>query len=67
MHLISKNKDERVEKIFNERYFGGDFNKLQPWHKISKKIGMSSQACINIHNRTVEQLKKRINNETIKF
>ena len=67
MNLISKNKDKRVEKIFNERYFGGEFNKLQPWHKISKKIGMSSQACINIHNKTIENLKKKVNNETVKF
>ncbi len=67
MVLISKNKDERVEKIFNERYFGGEFNKLQAWHRVAKKIGISSQACINIHNRTIEQLKKKVNNETIKF
>jgi DNA-directed RNA polymerase specialized sigma24 family protein len=67
LSLISNNKDERVHKIFTERYFGGDFNKPQPWNRVSKKLGLSSQACINIHNKTVKQIKSRINNDTIKF
>ena len=67
MSLISSNKDKRVEKIFNERYFGGKFNKLQPWHMVADVVGISSQACINIHNKTIENLKKKVNNETIKF
>lgn len=65
--MITKHEDKRVKTIFLERYFGGDFNKLKPWSEVSLKVGISGQACINIHNRTIKQLQKRIKNGRIKF
>ena len=50
-------KDKRVEKIFEMRYITGEKNKVMPWKKISEKLDMSIQGCINIHNSAVEKFK----------
>lgn len=50
-------KDKRVEKIFEMRYITGEKNKVMPWKKISKKLNMSIQGCINIHNSAIEKFK----------
>ena len=67
MNMIFEHKDKRIRTIFTERYFNGKLNKLKPWHQIAKKVGLSTQGCINIHNKTIEQFKNKIKNETIKF
>ena len=45
---LKKHPDTRVRKIFKMRYDG--LRKLTPWRKISKKMNLSIQGCINIHN-----------------
>lgn len=50
-------KDKRVEKIFEMRYITGEKNKVMPWKKISEKLNMSIQGCINIHNSAIEKFK----------
>jgi len=65
--MLTKHEDERVKTIFLERYFVGAFNKLKPWSEVALRAGVSGQACINIHNRTIKQLQKRIKNERIKL
>ena len=67
MNMIMEHKDERITTIFFERYFCGKLNKLKPWKKIAKKIGMSTQGCINIHNKTLEQFKNKLKNERVEF
>ena len=57
---LSREKDERVEKIIDLRY-GVDNNKLTPWRKIAKELDMSIQGCINIHNRFINKVKKEGN------
>ena len=52
-----EHKDKRVEKIFEMRYITGEKNKVMPWKKISEKLDMSIQGCINIHNSAVEKFK----------
>jgi len=49
--------DKRVEKIFEMRYITGEKNKVMPWKKISEKLNMSIQGCINIHNSAIEKFK----------
>lgn len=55
---IEKSKDERIKTIFRMRYFSED--KLVPWKKIAKKLDLSIQGCINIHNNYLEEIKKYV-------
>ena len=56
--FLLNQKDERVYKIFELRYFSGLGDKLTPWHEIAKEIRLSSQGCIDIHNKFIKKLKK---------
>ena len=51
-------KDTRVKKIFTMRYKNG--TKLTPWKKIAKKLDLSIQGCINIHNKHLTEIKKYV-------
>ena len=55
---IHKSKDPRIKKIFRMRYFNG--NKVTPWKKIAKKLDLSIQGCINIHNNYLQEVKKYV-------
>jgi hypothetical protein len=59
--LAESNDDKRVKKIIDMRY-GSVYNKLTPWKNIAKKLRMSIQGCINIHNKFIEQTKKELEN-----
>ena len=59
--LAELNEDKRVKKIIDMRY-GSAYNKLTPWKSIAKKLKMSIQGCINIHNKFIEQTKKELEN-----
>lgn len=59
-NLISQFKDDRVKEIFQIRYFNGKIKKT-PWAKIAKKIGVSTQTAINLHNKTIVMLKTKLN------
>lgn len=68
MKMILNHQDSRVREIFQMRYFKTKTNKLTPWKVIAKKLDLSAQSCINIHNRTLKFFKNRIKNEqTIEF
>ena len=55
---IDSMKDDRVKKIFRMRYQDG--RKLTPWKKIAKKLDLSIQGCINIHNKHLTEIKKYV-------
>jgi len=55
---LEKVNDERIKKIFKMRYSGN--RKLTPWRKISKKMNLSIQGCINIHNAALKTISKNI-------
>lgn len=57
-NLIQNMKDKRIEKIFKLRYFGA--RKLKSWNEIGKKLHISTQTAINIHNKTLGFLNKKI-------
>ena len=50
--------DPRIKKIFKMRYSGN--RKLTPWKKIAKKLDLSIQGCINIHNNYLEEIKNYV-------
>ena len=56
--MIDDSKDERVKKIFKMRYKNG--TRLTPWKKIAKKLDLSIQGCINIHNKHLTEIKKYV-------
>lgn len=56
--IIKNYPDKRVQKIFEMRYSGN--KKLTPWRKISKKMNLSIQGCINIHNSALNTISKTI-------
>lgn len=67
LNLIDKHKDKRLKTIFHERYFCGNKGKLKPWKEVARKINLSAQGCINIHDKAIKEFNYRINNEKIKF
>lgn len=55
---VKKHPDKRIIKIFEMRYSGN--KKLVPWRKISQKLNLSIQGCINIHNAALKSISKTI-------
>ncbi len=53
--------DKRIKKIFKLRYSG--HKKLTPWRMISKKMNLSIQGCINIHNSALKKIAKNLKNK----
>tara|TARA_Y100001963_G_scaffold129009_1_gene183857 strand:+ start:2477 stop:3073 length:597 start_codon:yes stop_codon:yes gene_type:complete len=58
-NLLSQIKDKRVVRIFELRY-SDQSRKKTPWNKVAKKVGVSTQTAINIHNKTVKMLKRKL-------
>jgi len=59
--LISQFKDDRMKKVFELRYFSG--LKKMTWVDIGKKLELSAQTAINLHNRGKAILKKKFDSE----
>ena len=57
---LKTEEDDRVKKIVDMRY-GSYNNKLTPWRFIAKKLDLSIQGCINIHNKFINKVKKEGN------
>jgi RNA polymerase sigma factor (sigma-70 family) len=57
--LLSSFKDERIKKIYELRYFSGG-EKLSTWNSIAKKIGVSTQTAINLHEKSRAFLKNKM-------
>ena len=60
--LLDQIKDRRIKKIFKMRYF--DNKKLTSWSKIAKKLNLSTQTVINLHNKTKKILKIKLTSES---
>jgi RNA polymerase sigma factor (sigma-70 family) len=57
-NILNYSSDKRVKKIFKLRYLNG--NKKMAWNKIAKKLNISTQTAINLHNKTIKLLKIKI-------
>ena len=55
---VKKLKDERAFKIFKLRYLNGS-RKLMPWNQIGKKLKLSTQTALNIHNKAIKTIKRK--------
>lgn len=60
-NILDQMNDSRIKDIFNLRYF--TCGKNQPWNKIGKKMNISTQTVINIHNKALKFLNKKISSE----
>lgn len=56
---LSNFKDKRILDVYKERYYGKD-GRLMTWKNISKKMEISPQTAINLHNRGRAVLHKKI-------
>lgn len=63
LEIAEGHSDKRVAKIFKLRYVDGKQNKLMPWKDISKKMKLSIQGCINIHNAAIKYIRKVLDKE----
>jgi RNA polymerase sigma factor (sigma-70 family) len=57
--LLSSFKDERIKRVYELRYFSGG-EKLATWNSIAKKLGVSTQTAINLHEKTRAFLKNKV-------
>jgi RNA polymerase sigma factor (sigma-70 family) len=59
--LLDQMQDSRVKEIFKLRYF--DSNKLKSWNEIGKKLKISTQTAINIHNKSLKFINNKISSK----
>jgi len=60
-NILKELKDDRIIDIFKFRYFSE--KKLMSWHKIAKKMNLSTQTIINLHNKNIKILCQKLNNK----
>jgi len=63
MKIVNNDPDSRIAKIFSMRYLEGDNNKLTPWKNIGSNLELSIQGCINIHDKTINKIKKELSRD----
>lgn len=57
--ILAKLRDPRIKEVFNLRYFKTDKKKM-PWSEIGKKMNVSTQTAINLHQRGLDILNKKM-------
>ena len=60
-NILSQLKDSRVKRIFSLRY--SSTRKKPSWSKIAQELNISTQTAINLHNRGIEILRKKMKSE----
>lgn len=63
LSMVESDPDSRISKLFNMRYIDSSGNKLTPWKTVSKSLNLSIQGCINVHNKTINKIKKELHKE----
>lgn len=63
LSILNQLQDERIIKIFNYRYFDG--NKKMIWKDIGKKVGLTSQGCLNLHNKAIKFLQTKMKSSNL--
>ena len=62
-NILNQLKDDRIKKIFSLRYSTSE--KKPSWCVIAKKLNISTQTAINLHNKGIEILRKKIKSEKL--
>ena len=56
-NILSQLKDKRIHRVFALRYFSGE--KKMTWARIAKRLEVSTQTAINLHNKGKKVLRKK--------
>jgi RNA polymerase sigma factor (sigma-70 family) len=62
LNLLSQLKDPRITEIFKYRYLG---HKRMIWAHIAKKMNISTQTAINLHNKGIELIRRKLKSVNI--
>jgi RNA polymerase sigma factor (sigma-70 family) len=60
-NILKQLKDKRIKQIFSMRY--SNLNKKPSWCKVAEELKISTQTAINLHNRGIDVLRKKIKSE----
>ena len=60
-NILSQLKDQRIKQIFSMRY--STLDKKPSWCKVAEELKVSTQTAINLHNRGIAVLRKKIRSE----
>lgn len=60
-NILSQLKDKRIKKIFLMRY--SRYNKKPSWCSVANDLNISTQTAINLHNRGIKILRKKLSSE----
>jgi RNA polymerase sigma factor (sigma-70 family) len=60
-NILNQLKDKRIKQIFSMRY--STRSKKPSWCVVAKRLNISTQTAINLHNRGIEVLRKKIKSE----
>jgi hypothetical protein len=61
-NILNQLKDDRICNIFKYRYCG---DKKMIWSKVAKKMNLSTQTVVNLHDKGVKLVKSKINSKNI--
>lgn len=61
-HILGQISDIRIKSIYDMRY-DSNRRKCRPWSEIAKKMGMSTQQVINLHDKTLKILKNKLKSD----
>ena len=62
-NILDQLKDKRIKKIFSMRYSKED--KKPSWCIVANKLNISTQTAINLHNRGISILRKKIDSKKL--
>ena len=60
-NILNQLKDKRIKQIFSMRY--STRHKKPSWCKVAEELNVSTQTAINLHNRGIAVLRKKIGSE----
>ena len=60
-NILKQLKDKRIKQIFKMRYSMND--KKPSWCIVAKKLNISTQTAINLHNRGIDVLRKKMKSQ----
>ena len=61
-NILSQMKDKRILELFKIRYFD---DKKMIWAKVAKKMGISTQTAMNLHNQGIKILRLKLKSKNI--
>lgn len=62
-NILEQLKDQRIRDIIYLRYFAD--NKKMIWTKIARKMNISTQTAINLHNKGLDLLRNKLKSQNI--